>query len=123
MRISDWSSDVCSSDLIIAIVPEVFAGDADELAFDGHPQRQLGIDKLDELDVEGLALGRVDLERGRVDQFVGLVGLPADLIRPSGPFGAACAIPDGGGKGGVASSEEHTSLLKSLMRISSDCFS
>src|SRR3546814_6792828 len=84
MRISDWSSDVCSSDLRVhAYVP-----------------------------------GRVGIHPGRVQAEVAGVGLPAggeqhrvEGFRDTGDAHAA-------GAGALERSEEHTSELQSLMRIS-----
>src|SRR3546814_3372935 len=83
MRISDWSSDVCSSDL---------PGDTAEQAaattgLSADSMRQI----VDQIGGEG-ALGRF-----------------ADLLGAQG---------DAGGLGGMVRSEEHTSELQSLMRIS-----
>src|SRR3546814_9001559 len=94
MRISDWSSDVCSSDLIAALDPAA-------LALAGAEDMELA--------VGGLArdqradLPRPDIER-RDDLF------DARRRHRSNPRSTGWR------------SEEHTSELQSLMRISSAVF-
>src|SRR3546814_6007844 len=102
MRISDWSSDVCSSDL---------------------RRRQLAqrVD-LDDPAVMALGLRRVEIIVGRL--LAGQIGVPRrpparaivehalDRARQHARRGAAGAIR----------SEEHTSELQSLMRISYSVF-
>src|SRR3546814_5578186 len=101
MRISDWSSDVCSSDLVAP-----HAGD-----------------QLVEAHLDGLG----DLERTTRQTFKRLldfrhqVGLAEPRVRP-----LIARLDDdegvgdvgGHGVGGEGRSEEHTSELQSLMRIS-----
>src|SRR3546814_7902452 len=102
MRISDWSSDVCSSDLR-------------KLAKELHPDRNKDNPKASErfsqvtnaYDLLTDKDKRARFDRGEID---------ADG-NPTSPFGF------GGGGGGARSggfrrSEEHTSELQSLMRIS-----
>src|SRR3546814_5716128 len=95
MRISDWSSDVCSSDLDRAPAPP------------GDPHRPRGI-----------ALQQVEeLVSRRV-----LTNSPGLGIRDSGLERATTTTratgANGIGTGAVKRSEEHTSELQSLMRIS-----
>src|SRR3546814_6423109 len=98
MRISDWSSDVCSSDLIgeAPVLRPVLGG------FDGRLGRESGGQRR-ERGPEGGAL------------------FP-HLRRLFGPEPGAVAIQPAGGveqRGRpLARSEEHTSELQSLMRIS-----
>src|SRR3546814_9400837 len=92
MRISDWSSDVCSSDLLLDHhLGLLDGGDVDEAAVQRHGALAflLGL-------AHGLqdALGLVDLGLGGAVDLVGEL----DLAR--------------------VRSEEHTSELPSLMRIS-----
>src|SRR3546814_9137391 len=95
MRISDWSSDVCSSDL--AALHEL-----------RHDQDALGgLDELRELEEFLVGHQAVDGQAGLGDQ-----GLRFGL-RPCG--GARHAENDSDGR---QRSEEHTSELQSLMRIS-----
>src|SRR3546814_5956193 len=94
MRISDWSSDVCSSDLTGAVGTAGRRGDA---------VRAL---------VQAVAACRVrDVRRGAAGAAVvaGLRG--GHRIRCGGGLVAA-------GAGSARRSEEHTSELQSLMRIS-----
>src|SRR3546814_7012455 len=137
MRISDWSSDVCSSDL---------AGDAVDLGpLAGHPlagslarrarQRRLA-DRRPACRAVGFdaALKETGIETERAQQAdrteAHLVavhavddGGPAGLESPAPVQGRAVIAPAGGGQDcgvGVVNprSEEHTSELQSLMRIS-----
>src|SRR3546814_7361796 len=92
MRISDWSSDVCSSDLLLDIAASPVTLRLRQRRRRAHqclqPLRACGIGQV----VEPILLQRL-LNRGDV-------GLR--LLHP----------------GGVSRSEEHTSELQSLMRIS-----
>src|SRR3546814_9932756 len=88
MRISDWSSDVCSSDLVAAA-----------LVADRHVHHG----------ARHVALARIPgLERAAV------AVRPLHPVRIAGIAAAAAAVVGLGG----ARSEEHTSELQSLMRIS-----
>src|SRR3546814_10898523 len=96
MRISDWSSDVCSSDLV---------------AYRDHA------------DGRHRAADRAALRdaRSRGCHAALSVAVAADLARQSGRRRRPCRIRAGRGGGGMAArlrSEEHTSELQSLMRIS-----
>src|SRR3546814_9559823 len=107
MRISDWSSDVCSSDLGFADLPRrLLAGRC------GHPRRRTAPKR---------AIGRtdraVDLRTRRAE---GRGGARRWRQRAAGVHG-----PRHPGPGGALPrrrteprSEEHTSELQSLMRIS-----
>src|SRR3546814_5514298 len=132
MRISDWSSDVCSSDLL-GEGPDVGAGDAAVL------------DVADDGDVHAVEGATVLAERVAVEQRLGGVLVPTvagvhdGRIHPAGELPRDArglvahhhAVDAHGldGLGGVAQrlallhrrrgrSEEHTSELQSLMRIS-----
>src|SRR3546814_9268671 len=101
MRISDWSSDVCSSDLL-AEPPD-----------DAHHVR--GRDAAVEIDRPALdnlhqILGTDDIG-ARLTRLIGLrtLGEHADAHRLAGALGQ---------RDDAARSEEHTSELPSLMRIS-----
>src|SRR3546814_4468873 len=85
MRISDWSSDVCSSDLLDGAVRE---------APQGHRQ-QHGLAR-----AADRAIAHADAQRG-----------DRDLVH-------GCAGIHDGAFAGARRSEEHTSELQSLMRIS-----
>src|SRR3546814_5002859 len=101
MRISDWSSDVCSSDLL---------GGQEG----GEPARALG-----EVAIADVDTGQVGLHNGESDAVSGVVvaeqGAEVDVggVEGGEQFGHA---DFGAGVGGR--SEEHTSELQSLMRIS-----
>src|SRR3546814_6853693 len=122
MRISDWSSDVCSSDLFERAI----------LLLEALPVRILALFDLLEL-VGEIFLLRVERSRHAIDRTVDADRLVADRIERKGDAGVALF-----GVGGVAArieqrldragvgferlvelrSEEHTSELQSLMRIS-----
>src|SRR3546814_3129842 len=93
MRISDWSSDVCSSDLRTA---------AQQIVFIGFVKRRL----------HALVIRLADFERDRNREITGLDGGDeppfATFQEPSHDIDVR--------------SEEHTSELQSLMRISSAVF-
>src|SRR3546814_10121597 len=114
MRISDWSSDVCSSDLDAARVdgeagglgrePLLGAGEPELVA---HQVQQVG----------GI-LAVVDAEAGIEADLLGVLAQDprADRVEGAGPGEAA------GQRRQPVRSEEHTSELQSLMRISSAVF-
>src|SRR3546814_7905010 len=98
MRISDWSSDVCSSDLI-----EQFGHDDVRAADEAHPPfgRLVGV------------VEQIEHERpGGVDERAGAEGA---IVRGDQP---AAGLAGQARHLGVGRSEEHTSELQSLMRIS-----
>src|SRR3546814_5411680 len=106
MRISDWSSDVCSSDLTLAMAQaairrevhqplDVHRGFATKIAFD----IMIGVD------------GFADLEHFLIGQILhAALGRDAQLLGDFLGLGRANAVD--------IRSEEHTSELQSLMRIS-----
>src|SRR3546814_3888542 len=127
MRISDWSSDVCSSDLQLARV-------ADDVA-DGEDLRRRGLELLgvhgDEvlLQVQPEAGDRPQLHGEAVERQQAVAGLdPLARLRRLHPHAgelAALAFQAGDLRhheldlpGFGQRSEEHTSELQSLMRIS-----
>src|SRR3546814_4886875 len=110
MRISDWSSDVCSSDLV--------AGEGER----PHVVQQF-VQRIDELEQEARDSGHraADVADGDHARPVELALLPFDVEQHAvaaivAAHGAAdvelAAVLD------LARSEEHTSELQSLMRIS-----
>src|SRR3546814_3600233 len=101
MRISDWSSDVCSSDLLSHRLPRRFRLHGAGVL--PRPPR---------LPDEDAAAGRGS--RGQ-RQARGVQRPPAD--DPSGPHRAPVGSREPA-DGGAGRSEEHTSELQSLMRIS-----
>src|SRR3546814_3326950 len=92
MRISDWSSDVCSSDLIVELL---------------QPQLQA-------LDGEFLVIDQNGADCHAFDPI--FCSPPADLTR-AGKVVCVAAVP-AWFSALPARSEEHTSELQSLMRIS-----
>src|SRR3546814_1463467 len=111
MRISDWSSDVCSSDLRgrLAVLADVGAVEG-EVAGVARPHP-----------VVDVAAERADAARRRVDQ-----AHVADLQVPEQAVGvaagetvkAAAVAAAFFAAGDQLRSEEHTSELQSLMRLS-----
>src|SRR3546814_10447291 len=112
MRISDWSSDVCSSDLLVrqcepAFYPaeraEIRTDMASGRAFDRADERsrQHGLPGLDASAVSGQAIDEPRYRTGRIAQHA---------RTEAGLFDCAVARHD--------RSEEHTSELQSLMRTS-----
>src|SRR3546814_952910 len=111
MRISDWSSDVFASDLLVVITRKLGEGDRGVL-----PGEVL---EAGAANLEGLAalLGADD---------VGHEALARGLAVVAPAFGHGLAVHDGVNARDVADdkagvrvrSEEHTSELQSLMRIS-----
>src|SRR3546814_6563119 len=101
MRISDWSSDVCSSDLMDPVAVQ-----------QRHP--------LIEMRVDHLAFGQLDQQRAQHHALATVVIGDRIEQRPQLRFESAVAwrigwrhMPEV-----VVRSEEHTSELQSLMRIS-----
>src|SRR3546814_1254353 len=111
MRISDWSSDVCSSDLHPFQNAQVVA--------EARPQEAAVVALAEPVDVEHLRQLRAGLvERQPVAEVVGEVVAAERLHRHR--VAAHHADLAGGRGGGLRAhrSEEHTSELQSLMRIS-----
>src|SRR3546814_2413771 len=119
MRISDWSSDVCSSDLLAVAAGEILPDPATAPLY---------------VDVQGplavlQAHASLIIELGRVVSYI-RDGYLAEFIFADGPLGqvrleccgAGMGFPAAGPLIEAASSEEHTSELQSLMRISSAVF-
>src|SRR3546814_7668466 len=101
MRISDWSSDVCSSDLVGQIVK--VAGDKVAVAIDGN----------------GLVVPKAAFLKGKKGP--ALKAPKAKILAVLKEAEADAAAVDGALKPGAevrSRSEEHTSELQSLMRIS-----
>src|SRR3546814_1584201 len=105
MRISDWSSDVCSSDLEIASQ----IGHEDVRALYGQAFRE----RLDALFLSRRPSPAAPSFRDRKPRHK--KGFPP-LFQPVS--GEARAISSSGLEGTLLRSEEHTSELQSLMRIS-----
>src|SRR3546814_3834151 len=123
MRISDWSSDVCSSDLVEIIIAVICFGRA---SGDGH----------DAGNAEWISFAVVVSENSRISSFIAdRYHVPARLGNPEvqtvcpssiqwiiGQRARGGVVPAGGHMldtpGDFDRSEEHTSELQSLMRIS-----
>src|SRR3546814_6734935 len=104
MRISDWSSDVCSSDLP-AIGTEPFEGAEPRLL--GHARRSF--DPITEIDIgKAGAGGALDM----IENDIGAQPFAERVLRVEEAVDhrQSVALP--------VRSEEHTSELQSLMRIS-----
>src|SRR3546814_3116371 len=104
MRISDWSSDVCSSDL----------GNLRESGFidSGYGRRQFQVRPGDGKPVSLL------VEHDRGERFQRPLGETLAFKREAERHGEAAGVGSGDQFFGVGRSEEHTSELQSLMRIS-----
>src|SRR3546814_1898798 len=135
MRISDWSSDVCSSDLlapdqrerhadlrIIAFAFQIIAGDGNPRGVEAEARERAGLGK-------GQYVGAAVAPNAKHDAGFGAARLPVPIMRvdqrPVGrPFGLhddrRAAVGPALRKQPPAQrrSEEHTSELQSLMRIS-----
>src|SRR3546814_10515946 len=101
MRISDWSSDVCSSDLVHDIEFDLLERRGDLVLDDLHPRR-IADDIVAILDLAGAA----DVEPDGSIEF--------ERVAAGGRFGIAVHHADLNAE----RSEEQTSELQSLMRIS-----
>src|SRR3546814_5514973 len=106
MRISDWSSDVCSSDLVRAgsvIMLYCIAGDRNPRLLAVFIDRIVGHETMAGLEIT---------ERDGIGVMIGARSVPDARA-------AGAAEKEVGGVAAVAGrSEEHTSELQSLMRIS-----
>src|SRR3546814_3034291 len=100
MRISDWSSDVCSSDLSSWAAADVFVSLSDNI------QESFGITPVEAM-AAGLPCIVSDWDGYRDTVVDGETG----ILVPTW-------VPPAGAGAGIARSEEHTSELQSLMRIS-----
>src|SRR3546814_6181095 len=109
MRISDWSSDVCSSDLVAKIHPGSFR-------LDEHLRERGGIA---EAEVEPLPRDRKDAVRRITDQRQQFGGDRRGVVEAER---IARARLEGRQRAEETRSEEHTSELQSLMRIAYDVF-
>src|SRR3546814_10768204 len=103
MRISDWSSDVCSSDLPRA------SNDIGIAAFQS-PLRSCLL----------VSIKKGHVERARRFRFAFQFGKPdrSNIVSRQCTFRAPQRTSEGGGAFATMRSEEHTSELQSLMRIS-----
>src|SRR3546814_1540983 len=116
MRISDWSSDVCSSDLLVG----AGGGDGRHIGHDGGGFLLVGVGEILQPRVGGVGGRDVLAHRLHPCHVHGRVGrvhhLPDDDVVGGRDIGQV-----GGGVAGLGEhlrSEEHTSELQSLLRIS-----
>src|SRR3546814_4187509 len=116
MRISDWSSDVCSSDLGEGDRPDLRAGGAGADRRAGRAAGGVAVADMDhripELRLDGAALSRHRRAAGRGPRETGFAADQRDVLRrlPHPPADR--------GHHGMTRSEEHTSELQSLIRTS-----
>src|SRR3546814_1762388 len=113
MRISDWSSDVCSSDLHASLLPFT----------NGRQSYTVSVGALPNFTYMSASPVPPDRLNARLlepagTSMVKLMSLPVLAANPVTATPLVSVPPAGGGGGGVARSEEHTSELQSLMRIS-----
>src|SRR3546814_4730418 len=104
MRISDWSSDVCSSDLVVSLhVTQPFAA---TIGFDGM--------------AAAYAITDEDYEKASAEQAEKYLKQILDRADTAGVKAQSRAVSNFNVADGIvqARSEEHTSELQSLMRIS-----
>src|SRR3546814_4589484 len=114
MRISDWSSDVCSSDLA-GIALGQRCGDAERAR---HRNDLVGADLLEQAhrrDVAGGSEGALEANRRGIGAARILGTIAAGFDRPV--VDLVLWLPPVAQRGEIRS-EEHTSELQSLMRIS-----
>src|SRR3546814_3665920 len=117
MRISDWSSDVCSSDLWSSNPANDALWLTASICYDATDLK-LASDLRDRSDV--FAIPALNLDVGTFDQMAQALHyhmFQLVLIANNGAYGAAMLTCPRGRRIN-ARSEEHTSELQSLMRIS-----
>src|SRR3546814_1004434 len=129
MRISDWSSDVCSSDLLNAARPTAvnlawaLARMRRALAGAGDDWRDMLEREARAIEVEDLAANRRmgELGAGLIEPGSGVLTHCNTGSLATAGFGTALGVIRAGvalGRIDKVRSEEHTSELQSLMRIS-----
>src|SRR3546814_9563817 len=127
MRISDWSSDVCSSDLNLRDDVRSLRGDVEKMRYDLDQQKQR--DQAVEARLQRLEGGAVAAPQagyGTGDTYTAPVaaaptaGYAPPAAAPTSTYSAPAAPPPTttGTAASSNRSEEHTSELQSLMRIS-----
>src|SRR5947209_19204919 len=74
---------------VIMVVVNLLAGGGEEGSLGYHPNRDFVVHRFDPVRIERLALHRIELGRGVVDELIDGIGLPAILVRPwSAPWRA-----------------------------------
>src|SRR3546814_4129024 len=113
MRISDWSSDVCSSDLSLADVgAALLLDDLDELAFQPPMGSRIG-------ELQDLAHPVIETLRAAIEQHQrGVAGHELEVMGVRPRSGERQPLARHGHEDNLAKSEEHTSEPQSLMRNS-----
>src|SRR3546814_1110733 len=114
MRISDWSSDVCSSDLVSGLAAQFAAAIEDRAAVAGRLESLRA--ELARQDLAGFIVPLTDEYQSeyvplRAQRLSWLTGF-------TGSAGLAIVLRDRAAIWSDGRSEEHTSELQSLMRIS-----
>src|SRR3546814_3683877 len=126
MRISDWSSDVCSSDLELDIDARIDHRTLAAQGIDLEPQHKIG-PAASRMPEQGLEAERVEdharIARENGEKIIARPEIALDAItRQQATFTrrdlAQFAFRHSDGKDQFDRSEEHTSELQSLMRIS-----
>src|SRR3546814_1667964 len=128
MRISDWSSDVCSSDLVDAVKIGMIGSSETAHAVADYLLQMTGLPIIFDpvmVSTSGSALA----DSGTTGAFERLMRIAA-LVTPNLPelkalggdsiaarYGCTVLAKGGHGEGEMLRSEEHTSELQSLMRI------
>src|SRR3546814_2953450 len=117
MRISDWSSDVCSSDLTVVLFFEKGAPTRDIWFYQLDPGRSLGkTNPLNDGDLAEFVELQKTFAEGPKSWRISRVDLDEETLdlsakNPNAPEAAPLRSPE-------ERSEEHTSELQSLMRLS-----
>src|SRR3546814_2743973 len=118
MRISDWSSDVCSSDLCDRLDDSPWRGHVQTACPEAHPQ-PLGVEPVEPS--EGALHRRSAAGQAmRARQSGKVLSRRPGGVRRAGPWiaGQEADSPDGAGH----RSEEHTDEVQSLMRNTNEDF-
>src|SRR3546814_4495459 len=113
MRISDWSSDVCSSDLSCRFILTMKGAKDRSIRSSVPPRREVNV-QANGTDQKEIAEGLDAIDAAAFKAALSNASTPVTVVATDGPFGRA---------GLTCRSEEHTSELQSLMRISYAVFS
>src|SRR3546814_10864780 len=115
MRISDWSSDVCSSDLLTFLSQQIEQREQYQPQHIDHvPVGRAGFDEADVRALRDMQITHDEAEDRQTQQHMAEMHSRHHVVVHEEQIGARCqAGTDFGDR-----SEEHTSELQSLMRIS-----